>query len=188
MGKITISTYYKAFLLLLLFIGSIELNVLAQKGKTNSTINWLSIEEVEAAMKKKPKRIMIDVYTDWCGWCKVMDKKTFTNPDVIKFINENFYAIKLNAEDKNVIKFLGSEYKFKPEHKANELAIKLLNGQMSYPSLVFMDASYQDIIPVPGYQSVPNLEYVTTYLTSGSYKTMPFPDYQKSYQLKWKEQ
>ena len=64
-------------------------------------INWISIEEAEIANKKEPRKVFIDVYTDWCGWCKKMDASTFEDPQIIKYLNENYYCVKLDGEDKN---------------------------------------------------------------------------------------
>jgi len=80
----------------------------------NSAIHWLSIEEALKAQEDNPKKIFIDMYTDWCGWCKVMDQKTFADPSVIKTLNENFYAVKFNAEQTNPVKFNGRTYNFIP--------------------------------------------------------------------------
>ncbi|WP_332912621.1 thioredoxin family protein [Algoriphagus boritolerans] len=78
-------------------------------------INWLKFEEAIAANAKSPKMLLVDVYTDWCGWCKKMDKDTFTDPKVIAYINSNFYPVKMNAEDtKRTFEFMGKEY---TEHK-----------------------------------------------------------------------
>ena len=64
-------------------------------------MKWYTIEEVQALNEKDPKPILVDVYTDWCGWCKVMDRKTFANADVQAYIQENFYPVKFNAEQKS---------------------------------------------------------------------------------------
>ena len=79
---------------------------------SSQQINWVSIEEAEKMNKEKPKKIMVDVYTDWCGWCKKMDKDTFSNPVIAEIINEHYYAVKLNAEGKDEIIFNGTTYKF----------------------------------------------------------------------------
>jgi thioredoxin-related protein len=68
----------------------------------NEKIPWLSLQESEVAYKKEKKPILIDLYTNWCGWCKVMDKKTYANKNVIGYLNEKFYTVKLNAENKRV--------------------------------------------------------------------------------------
>lgn len=68
-------------------------------------INWLSMAELQAAYAKNPKPIIIDVYTDWCGWCKVMDRETYSNDKVADYINKNFYAVKYNAESTAQVEF-----------------------------------------------------------------------------------
>lgn len=104
-------------------------------------IHWYTLEEAIAAQEESPKMIFIDVYTDWCGWCKVMDNKTFTDHSVIEYMNENFYAVKLDAEQKTPIKFNGREYKYIARGKRgiNEIALDLLDMQPSYPAFVILD-------------------------------------------------
>lgn len=76
------------------------------KSKVDS-IEWLSFEEAVKENDSDKKLIFIDVYTDWCGWCKVMDKKTFTDETVKSFMNDNFHNVKLDAEQKEQIQFAG---------------------------------------------------------------------------------
>ena len=68
-------------------------------------IHWISLEEAQEKMKSEPKKVYIDLYTDWCGWCKVMDKKTFSHKQVIDFMNTHFYCVRLHAETKDSILF-----------------------------------------------------------------------------------
>ena len=75
-------------------------------------INWLTFEEAVAKAEKKDKPLFIDVYTTWCGWCKVMDRNTFTDPGIIKEINKNFYAVKFNAETRDTINSHGKQFIF----------------------------------------------------------------------------
>src|SRR5690606_5785974 len=91
-----------------------------------ASINWMTMEEAAAKIKKQPRKVFIDVYTDWCGWCKKMDKSTFTDPAVVAYINKNYYAVKLDAEGKKPITLNGHTYTFKEEYRAHELAIALL--------------------------------------------------------------
>lgn len=157
--------------------------------KKETGIHWMSWDDAQEQMKKKPKKVWVDVYTDWCGWCKVMDKKTFTNPEVIKYMNENFYSIKFNSEKDDSIKLLGKMYYIKPENKVNDLAIELMRGQLSYPTSIFMDENFQNAVPIPGYQPVPQLEMLLHFLMEGKHKTgMSLEDYQKTFVPAWKEQ
>ena len=86
----------KIFAILSLFFVS---NIISQE------INWISMDKALELQKKVPKNIIMDVYTEWCGPCKIMDKNTFQNPDVVQFINNNFYAIKFNAEGNEIINY-----------------------------------------------------------------------------------
>lgn len=152
-------------------------------------INWMSWDDAQEQMKKKPKKVWVDVYTDWCGWCKVMDKKTFSNPEVIKYMNEHFYAIKFNSEKDDSIKLMGKMYNIKPENRVNDLAIELMRGQMSYPTSIFMDENFQNAVPIPGYQPVQQLEMLLHFLMEGKHKTgMNLQDYQKTFVPAWKEE
>jgi thioredoxin-related protein len=74
-------------------------------------INWMSLEEAVIMQKKSPKKIMMDVYTNWCGPCKLLDKNTFKNKDVAAYVNKHYYAVKFNGEGNEVINFNGTEYK-----------------------------------------------------------------------------
>ena len=127
-------------------------------------IKWVTFEEALSLQKKKPKKIMMDVYTSWCGPCKMLDKNTFHNPDVVKFVNENYYAVKFNAEGNDVIKYNGVTYSnpnYKPElanrrNGAHDLTRKLQVN--AYPTIVFFDEKGAVIFPVRGYQNPQQIE------------------------------
>jgi len=121
----------------------------------DSQINWISIEEAEELTKETPKKIFVDVYTDWCGWCKRMEANTFSHPYIIDYINENFYAVKLNAEQAEPIVFRGVEYVNENpggRRSTHNFAMALLQGRMSYPSVAFFDEELNLITAIPGYR------------------------------------
>lgn len=146
-------------------------------------IIWISLDALQEKMKKTPKKVYIDVYTGWCGWCKVMDKKTFTNQGVINYINKHFYAVKLDAEQTDSIHFMGNHYGM--EGRTNQFAIQLLRGQMSYPTTVIMEENFQNPQIIPGYQDVKAIEPILKYLGENHYKTTPWEDFVKSYKVSW---
>jgi thioredoxin-related protein len=144
---------------------------------TQAQIKWLTIEEAYAIHKITPKKILIDVYTDWCGWCKVMDKETFTNKEVVNYVNQNYYAVKLNAESRKEFNIGGKVYKFNVANRANELAIALLQGKMSYPSIVYLDESFNIIQPIPGYMKPKEFHELITYFGGNYHKKEQFDLY-----------
>jgi len=148
-------------------------------------INWMSLDEVQAAMKKQPRKVWIDVYTDWCGWCKHMDKTTFSNPHVIKYMNEHFYAVKLDAEQKADIRFLGKFYAASPTERTHPLATELLQGRMSYPTSVVMQENFQAPQPIPGYQDVKTMEMILKYFGEGIYMKTPWAEYEANFKPSW---
>ncbi len=181
---------------LLLFIALVMAGTVANatdKNKKATTpaakneIEWISFDEAEKRMQKEPRKVWIDVYTDWCGWCKVLDKKTFSHPEVIKYMNTKYYAIKFDAERLDSISFGGKKWGFMPEYKANALAVQLMNGQMSYPTSIVMMENFQSPSPIPGYIAVPQIEGILKYLGEDTYKTTKFEDYNKTFTPTWKE-
>lgn len=149
-------------------------------------IKWMTWKQVQEAQLKQPRKVFVDAYTDWCGWCKRMDASTFSNPEIIKYVNEHFYAVKFDAETKENILFKGKEYKFVPSgyRGYNELAAQLLNGQLSYPTSVYLDEKLDVIFPVPGYQDAKTFEGVINYVNSNSYKSTSFDSFQAQFKGK----
>ncbi|WP_229802037.1 thioredoxin family protein [Pontibacter akesuensis] len=149
----------------------------ATADKAAEKIQWLTMEQAAERIKTEPRKVFIDVYTDWCGWCKKMDKDTFTDPKVAALINKHFYAVKLDAEGKEPITLNGYTYTFKPEYKSHELAVALLQGQMSYPTTVYLDEQFNMITPVPGYLDAKNFAQVLSYFGENHYKTQSWKEY-----------
>jgi thiol-disulfide isomerase/thioredoxin len=123
----------KSFFLLLIFLASFNL-VQAQK------IEWMTLAEAMEAQKAEPKKIFMDVYTDWCGPCKLLDKNTFQNPDVSNYISEHYYAVKFNAEGQEEINFFDQTFT-NPNYDPNR------KGQKRNPSIHPISGSQRVILP-----------------------------------------
>lgn len=153
----------KQVLLLLTLLFSANL-ALAQTPATTAKINWMTWEQAVAQSKKdeNPKKIFIDFYTDWCGWCKRMDASTFANPTIVEYMNRNYYAVKFDAECMDTIVFNGTAFiNSKPTVKktgargnVHILAYSLLEGQLSYPSYAILDASFSRLHILKGFKEV----------------------------------
>lgn len=154
-----------------------------------TTIQWLSIQEAEKLVKTNPKPILIDIYADWCGWCKKLDKNTFQHPDIVEYVNENFYAVKLDAEMRTPVTVSGREYKYITDGKrgTHELALALTNGQMSLPTMVVLSSKMAQMGIIPGYQEPTDMDAILHYFATGSYeKNIPWGVFQKNYRSRIK--
>jgi thioredoxin-related protein len=121
---------------------------------TNAKIHWLTFEEAFAMHQVTPKKWVIDVSTDWCGWCKRMDKTTFSDSLVIDHVNANFYAVALDGEYKEPIVVGDRTYEFVAQGQRgyHELPAELMGGKMSYPTIVFLGEGLQNLSSIPGYK------------------------------------
>lgn len=124
-----------------------------------------SFSEIENLHQQKPKPIVAFIYTDWCKFCYVMKQNTFKNDEIIKNLNDHFYFVLLNAEDKNSITFLGKTFNYKPSgnktglHElANELAF--MNGKISYPTTTILNKNFTIDVQIPNYISSKKMKSV----------------------------
>ena len=158
--------------------------------KAIGQVNWITFEEAVERSKKEKRKIFIDVYTDWCGWCKVMDNKTFTDPEIAKLLNEEFRAVKFNAEQRADVVFNGTTFKFieSGRNGYHQLAAALLNNQLSYPNFVFLSDEFH-IIPVspgetslPGYRKPEDFHVYLSFVANDHFRKLKFDEYRKIYQ------
>ena len=174
------------FIVLFLVAGFISSSFLFyyDKDAENEKIKWVSFLEAAELNKKEKKKIFIDVYTDWCGWCKVMDKNTFTNSVIAKYMNQHFYAVKLNAEMKDTIVFNGTSFvnpNPKQMRSTHQLAASLLNNKLSYPTTVYLDENFSLLSQVPGYLKPEQMEPILKYFGDNAYPNTKWEDYQKTF-------
>ncbi|MFS4416761.1 thioredoxin family protein [Maribacter sp. 2307ULW6-5] len=144
-------------------------------------VQWLSFEEAVALAdtEENPKKVFIDVYTDWCGWCKKMDKDTFQNAEVAQYMQEKFYMVKLDGEGKEPIEFKGQTFKFVPSGRKgyHELAAALMQNRLSYPTTIFLDEEMNMLSPVPGYQKPEPFLNIARYFGDDIYKEKDWKTY-----------
>ena len=138
------------------------------------SIKWISWESAQDLVKKEPKKLIVDLYTDWCGWCKRMDASTFQDPRIV---------IKFNAEQTQDIIFKNKSYKFIPRGTRgyHELAVEIANGQLSYPTVVFIDEDLNTLQPIPGYWDADDFEMISNYFGGNFYKTTPWSTFQEKF-------
>jgi len=119
---------------LVLSAAIIILGLYAFKPK-NDEVKWMNFNEGYALAKKKNKIILVDVYTEWCGWCKRMDKDTYAKTSISTVLNEKYVSVKFNPEVE------GIKYTYNGKtYDGPGLAAAISNNSISgYPTTVFIN-------------------------------------------------
>ncbi|MFD1614686.1 thioredoxin family protein [Gelatiniphilus marinus] len=180
----------KKTIYLVIALGFLSLNSFAQK------INWVTFQEALELQKKTPKKIMMDVYTTWCGPCKMLDKNTFQNKEVADYINAHYYAVKFNGEGNESVNYKGKTFanpQYNPananrRNSAHDLTRYLQVG--AYPTIVFFDEKSEVIAPIRGYQTPTQLELYLKMFKKDDHKTIKtqeeFNAYYKAFKAEFK--
>ena len=155
----------------------------AMSPESNGAVKWLTFEQAVEKSKKEKRKVFIDVYTDWCGWCKVMDKNTFSDPQVAKILNEKFYPVKFNGEQRENVVFNGTTFKFVQSGRNgyHELAAALLNNKLSYPTVVFLDEEFRMLQPLPGYQGPEAFHKIVQFIGEDHFRKTSWEEWQTKY-------
>jgi len=169
-----------------LIISVISLNAYSQAEVSN--VKWYTFDEAIKLNEQKPKKIFIDVFTDWCGWCKTMDKNTFSHPVIAAYLNKYYYPVKFNAESKQDITYKGTVYKNQgtQTRSPHDLAAALLSGKLSYPSVVYLDGANNLLTAVPGYTKPEEIEPFLVFFAEDHYKTTKWEDFRVKFVSKLK--
>jgi thioredoxin-related protein len=156
-----------------LFIALLSVSSFAQ-----DKIQWMTWNEAVEKNAVEQKVIFVDVYTDWCGWCKKMDATTFKNEKVVDYMNEHYYAVKFNAETHDTIRFNNQEFINESNTKKgpHQLAVALLDGRMSYPSYAFIGQPWDKTV-APGYMGAKDFQCVIKYFVEGAPQGQTFDQF-----------
>lgn len=169
--------YGGAAVLILIIAGVFHL-VMPAKTKTAAPQEplWLQYHEGLEKARTENKYIMVDFYTDWCTYCKKMDKEVYSQESIKKRLRESFTSVKVNAESRKKVKLEGKDISQK------DLA-RVFRVQ-SYPTIWFIDPQGKPIFPLPGFLPADNFAMVLDYVSSASYQTTDFQAYTKNYKGK----
>jgi thioredoxin-related protein len=179
-------------LLLALLLAPVVLNA-QTPGK--SGIQWLTIEEAQAKAKTDPKPLLVDVYTKWCGPCKMLDARTFSDPRLAAFVNKHFHPVKFDAESGEPVIFKGQKLE-NPDYDPARVggrngthhltyAIANVNGRIAYPTVTYLDSDLNVLAPVQGYLTPEQMEPILVYFGEGHYKTKDYQTFISSFQPRW---
>lgn len=172
-------------ILILLFLPAVLFTSMAFKESSSATkIQWKTVEEVSTEWQQSKKPILVDVYTDWCYYCKVMDNTVYRNDSVARFINNHFYAVKLDAESKSSMNWMGKIYNYNKKYAVNELAISLTKGNLSYPTTVIIPVE-GDPQHISGAISVQNMEAILRYFQEDLFGKKEWEQFIKTFTPSW---
>lgn len=146
-------------------------------------VRWMSFEEAVKKAETKPKKIFIEVYTDWCKWCKHLENTTFSEDKIAKYLNEHYYPVKLDAQYKNSIVYNNVEYTYVKAYPQgyHELAAELLSGKLSFPSIVILEEGGKVIQALDGYKNCIEMDMIIQYFATDNYKTTLWRTYTKNF-------
>ena len=147
------------------------------------SVKWHSIEDAVRMAAEEPKVLLIDVYTDWCGWCKRMDATTFSDPEIAAIMNKYFYPVKLNAEGKEDIVIGDRTFKFVDNggRGYHEVAAIVTKGRLSYPTISYVDEQGRVLEASPGFKTAEQFRVYLAYYSGEAYKTQDFQEFASTY-------
>ena len=151
------------------------------------SVQWLTFEEAFEKSKEDKRKFIIDIYTDWCKWCKKMDQTTFSDSAVIAVINNNYYAIKFDAEQKDPIEYQNNTYNYETRiwrGGYHQLAAKITNNNVKLPSVVFLDENTEILQSIGGYRNAYEMEMMAAFFSGDYHKSTPWKNFVAAFQLK----
>lgn len=149
---------------------------------------WQNFADADHVVTKRKKMVLIDVTTQWAGWSNLMEKNTYSRKGIIRYLNENFYAVRLDAETNDTIVFNRLAYHRNSGSPYHTLAYSLLEGNMQFPSTVILDEELNELLVIPGYMDAKKMEVVLHYFFEKAYLNvdLSFQQYESRYWEKLK--
>ncbi|MCQ2274331.1 MAG: DUF255 domain-containing protein [Bacteroidales bacterium] len=153
-------------------------------GVQAQSVSWKTIEQASKTdTRSNAKLFFVDFYTSWCGWCKKMDRETFTDPTVAKILNTYYIPVKFDAEGNSEFTWHGEKYHNSPatngRPNSHAFAKKVLGQRMGFPSFGIFKSDQQQLTVVQGYKSANDFVIILWYFASGDNARYPFDKYQK---------
>lgn len=170
------------------------LSLFAQE-PANQKVKWTSLEEAQKAAKADGKPLLIDVFTQWCGPCRMLATQTFMDDQTAAYINSHYHPVRFDAEGKDPVTYNGKEYKnpsYNPSagirNSTHELtlAIAATERGIAYPTVIYMDKDGKVLAPVQGYLTPEQLEPILIYFGEGVYLKQQYPEFQGAFKTRRK--
>jgi uncharacterized protein YyaL (SSP411 family) len=170
---------------LLLIIISVSLVQICVAQKSSKKDLWQSWEEITTQWRAKKKPILIDVYTTWCHYCKLMDATTYRNDSVVRYMKEKFYRFKFNAESRDTIYWQGNQYVYNQRYEVHDFAVYLSKGNIVYPTTVIIVPTAQPYFQF-GQLKTQQLETLLKFFGTDTFKNQTIEEFAKTFTPLWK--
>jgi thioredoxin-related protein len=177
--------YFKSMVLGMSLLGGVLL--LSGAGRRPGgagSMTWMTVDQAAGKLQQEQRPVLIDLYTSWCGWCKEMDRKTYSKGKVREYLEGKFYCVRVDAETKDVITWLGQRYEYNPQFKSNMFALYLTHGRLEFPTTIIIPPGGAPQA-IPGFMEPGELEPVVKYFGEGAYKTQGFDVWLQHFSKTW---
>jgi thioredoxin-related protein len=167
-----------SFLIVLALVGvGLAVFLSSRKGhdgtdSSSGNIQWHSYNEGVTLARAQNKKLLVDVYTDWCGWCKKMDSDVYTDENIKSIVAGNFIAVKLNAESSTQVT-VGTD-------QLDEAGLAKAMGVTGYPTTVFLESGAGPITKIAGYMEAKEFAIVLRFIGEDHYKDTSFEQFKSS--------
>jgi thioredoxin-related protein len=154
-------------------------------------VEWFKFDEAVKQANTDGKHIMVDVYTDWCGWCKKLDAETYSNPEVRKVLDASYVSSKVKGDsggplkvkgqplvegERTFLQFVATEDVMTTEKELTRSSFQITG----YPTIVFLGADGRMITKIPGFQNAEQFKNLLNFIKDDLYQVMSYQDYLKS--------
>ena len=137
--------------------------------KSGEKLEWLAFDAATARAKDQKKHLIVDIYTTWCGWCRVMEQQTYADSEVVAYLRENFVLAKVNGESSAKLRWRGEEL--------TERQFARAVGVTGYPATYFMKPDAELLGGMGGFLRPPEFMIYARYVGSRWYEKGKFNAY-----------
>jgi thioredoxin-related protein len=151
-----------------------------------NSVKWHNLDQLDILQAKKPRKVIIEIYSKDCEWCKKFESEVLTNPVINSYINQYYYMVKVDVFDKSSLRFKNKE--LLSTNGFNPLTAEYLknNTPLSFPTQLFFDEQLNFLNFLKGYNTAPNFEMAITYFGENYYKSTNWNIFIKEFKHKAK--
>ncbi|HUN65900.1 MAG TPA: thioredoxin fold domain-containing protein [Bacteroidota bacterium] len=160
------------FLIILAAPGTTRAGAPTDTAAPGGKLHWQSFNDGFAAARQNGRKIIVDVYTDWCGWCKKLDKDVYGDPKVAAYLRDHFVLVKLNPEIKANVSYRDTVY--------SAAVFAQGFGVSGYPTILFFEPSGEPIDRLGGYVGADKFLPIIKFIGEDYFKKMKWEDFMKT--------